>query len=463
MFKNPMCASLCLFGIILLISGCAEAPVKVGEGNIEKTLQQVTGLPENAADAAAQKVRLNLWDVYALAAKRTETLASAAENVLQAKATNAQAIGSALPQINLNGTYTTVSNSYVGTGTSNPLFNPASDTAYFSAAETILSGLNEPAAIKGAEANIDVQSYSLLNQSQQLLLNVANAFYNVLALEESLQALEKSRDLNQQTLELEKQWQVMGRSRTADVSNTQAQLMQVLADLENDKYQLAQARETLATLANIQPDQQLVAEETFSTPTYSADDALAEVENRPDVKSAAASVVVADAQLLAAHGLHLPTLIAEGNYYFDWDKPVDTNTWSVELVATLPIFEGGQIVAQEDAAASRKRQAELNLSLLRRTAKDDIREAYKSLMESMGETDAYQKAVDAYQQDYQDVLHDLKLNLTTNLELLQVMTSLENTQVSFIKAKYQTLYDQVWLGVATSTLPKLSDEKLKIN
>src|SRR5208282_2714823 len=101
----------------------------------------------------------------------------------------------------LNGTLTTASNNYIGTGTPNVLFNPASDTAYFSAAETIMTGLNEPAAIEGAQANIDVQNFSLLNQSQQLLLNVANAFYNVLALEESLQALEKSRDLNQQTLE----------------------------------------------------------------------------------------------------------------------------------------------------------------------------------------------------------------------------------------------------------------------
>lgn len=449
---------MCLLGISLILSGCAEAPVKVGEGKIEPVLHDVTGLAPDAADNAALKSQLNLWDVYALAVKRTETLASSAENVLQAKTQNNQAIGAALPQIYLNGTKTWLSSNYIGTGTPNSLFNAASDTAYFSASETILSGLNEPAAIEGAEANINVQNYTLRYQSQQLLLNVANAFYNVLALEESLQALEKSRDLNQQTLELEKQWQVMGRSRTADVSNTQAQLMQVLADLENDKYQLAQARETLATLANIQPDQQLVSAETNTTPAYSADEALTEVENRPDVKAAAANVEIADAQLLAAHGLHLPTLIAEGDYYLDYDKPADTNVWSVELMASLPIFEGGQIVAQEDIAASRKRQAEMNLSLLRRTAKDDIREAYKSLVESMGETDAYQKAVDAYQQDYQDVLHDLKLNLTTNLELLQTMTSLETTQVSYIKAKYQTLYDQLWLGVATGELPKVDKQ-----
>jgi outer membrane protein len=101
----------------------------------------------------------------------------------------------------------------------------------------------------------------------------------------------------------------------------------------------------------------------------------------------------------------------------------------------------------------------MQLSLSRRTATDDIREAYKSLVESIGETDAYQKADQAYEQDYQDVLHDLKLNLTTNLELLQVMTSLETTEVSYIKAKYQALYDQIWLKVATGELPKMENYK----
>jgi len=96
------------------------------------------------------------------------------------------------------------------------------------------------------------------------------------------------------------------------------------------------------------------------------------------------------------------------------------------------------------------------LTLSRRTAFDDVREAYKSLVASISETDAYQKAVDAYQADYDAVLHDYKLNLTTNLQLLQTMTSLETTQISYIKAKYQTLYDQIWLKVATGELPKMT-------
>jgi outer membrane protein len=443
--------------LVVILSGCAEAPVKVGEGKIEPTLRQVTGLSENAADAAAQKAQMNLWDVYALAVKRTETLASGAENVEQAKAQNRQAIGAWLPQIYLNDTFSRQSSDYI---VGPPLTTPPLDNSLsLSGAETLLGGLNQVAAIQGAGANIDLQNYNLQNQSRLLLLNTANAFYNVLALEESVQALQASQELNEKTLEVEKQWQRMGRSRTADVSNTQAQLMQILADLESDKNQLVQARETLATLANIKPDQALVSEESYATPTFSQDQAESKVEERPDVKAAISNVALADASLLQAHGEHLPTLAVQGTYYLQRDGGSSTPDWNAQLVASLPLFEGGQIIAQEDQAASKKRQAEMQLSLTHRSALDDIREAYKSLLESMGETDAYQKAEQAYEQAYQDVMHDYKLNLTTNLELLQTMTSLENTKISYIKAKYQTLYDQVWLGVATGALPKIGADK----
>lgn len=440
---------------LLLFSGCAEAPVKVGDNHVEQSLQAVTGLTTDDVEKAAQKSSLNLWDVFALAVKHTETLASSAENVEQAKAQNSQALGAWLPQVYLNDTFARQSTQYVA-GTSNSLFAPPDNSLSLGVTEMLFTGLTQVAALQGAGANIDYQNYNLRNQSRQLLLNVANAFYNVLALEEAETAYEKSKDLNEQTLVIEKQWQRMGRSQTEDVANTEALLAQVLGDMENSKFQLAQARETLSTLANIPADQPLVSEEAYATPTYTAEEAESKVDDRPDVKAAKTNVDILDAELLQVNGQHLPSVAVAGQYYFQKDGGSPTAEWNLELVASLPLFEGGQLIAEDTSAASKKRQAEMNLSLIRRTAFDDVRQAYKSLVDSISETDAYQKAVDAYQADYQDVLHDYKLNLTTNLQLLQTMTSLETTQISYLKAKYQALYDQIWLKVATGELPKMS-------
>jgi outer membrane protein len=453
--RNIYVAVLPLGLCILLLGGCAEAPVKVGDNHVEQSLQDVTGLTTDDVEKAVQKSSMNLWDVFALAVKHTETLASSAENVEQAKAQNSQALGAWLPQVYLNDTFAGQSNQYI-TGSASSLFAPPDNSLSLGVTEMLFTGLTQVAALQGAGANVDYQNYNLRNQSRQLLLSVANAFYNVLAFEEVEAAYEKSRDLNEQILVVEQKWQKMGRSQTEDVANTEALLAQVLGDMENNKFQLAQARETLSTLANIPTDQPLVSEEAYATPTYTSEEAETKVDDRPDVKAAKTNVNILDAELLQVNGQHLPSVAIAGQYYLQKDGGSPTAEWNLELVASLPLFEGGQLIAEDTSAASKKRQAEMNLSLIRRTAFDDVRQAYKSLIDSISETDAYQKAVDAYQADYQDVLHDYKLNLTTNLQLLQTMTSLETTQISYLKAKYQALYDQIWLKVATGELPKMS-------
>src|SRR5579859_4137337 len=88
--------------ILWLVSGCAEAPVKVGDNNVEKPLEQVTGITSADLEKTSQKSSLNLWDVYNLAVKHTEDMASKYENILQANAQSQQAVASVLPQISIN-------------------------------------------------------------------------------------------------------------------------------------------------------------------------------------------------------------------------------------------------------------------------------------------------------------------------------------------------------------------------
>jgi outer membrane protein len=127
-------------------------------------------------------------------------------------------------------------------------------------------------------------------------------------------------------------------------------------------------------------------------------------------------------------------------------------------VASLPLFEGGQIFAQERSAESKKRQSELLLSLVRRNAAENIRQVYQNLMDSIQEMRAYQTAVGSAQTAYDEVLHDYRLSLTTNLEVLQSLNTLETAKENYVKARYQVLAGQVALQVATGDLPKLTDK-----
>jgi outer membrane protein len=442
----------------LFLSGCAHYHVEVGNNDeVDNPIPAYTGVHTEQAQQAAQKGVLNLWDVYSLAVERTETMAITVENLEQAEAQQQQALGAWLPQIYLNGQKNWVSGTYAESGPGNNLStNSNGDSLYLSGSETILSGLNQVAAIQGAQANIDVQQCGLRNAASQLLLNVAQAFYSVLEFQDALQTDQDSRDLTQKILDVQKNWVTIGRAQKSDMLTTTAQLAQLDAAIQNDKTQLTQEREILAYLAGIKPDTVLQStDENYNVPPFSLEDAEAKVNERPDVKEAKANLDVAEASVLQAHGEHLPSIIATGDYYLGAGGADNPREWNVGLEASLPLFEGGQVIAQEREADSKRNQAKLIWSQTQRSALEEIRQVYKGLSDSIQQGAAYQAAEDASQAAYDAVLHDYKLNLQTPLNVLQTLNALETTKEDYVKTRYQTLYDQIWLGVATGDLPNV--------
>ena len=400
-----------------------------------------------------------------MAVERTETMAITVENLEQAEAQQQQAFGAWLPQVYLNAGKNWTSGAFAESNVNNasPQNNTgAGDSIYLSGSETILSGLNQVAAVQGAQANIDAQRYGIRNTASQLLLNVAQAFYSVLEFQDALQTDQDSRDLTQKILDVQKSWVVMGRAQKSDMLTTTAQLAQLDATIQNDKTQLTQERETLAYLAGIKPDTVLQStDENYSAPPFSLEDAEAKVDDRPDVRQAKANWDVAEAEVLQAHGEHLPSIIATGSYYLGADGTYyeSEHEWNVGLEASLPLFEGGQVIAEEREADSKRNQAKLMWSQTQRSALEEIRQVYKGLSDSIQQATAYKAASDASQAAYDAVLHDYKLNLQTPLNVLQTLQSLATAKDDYVKTQYQTLYDQVWLGVATGDLPKVEAEK----
>ena len=452
LIRNPFLQALATGAFLLSLSGCAEAPINITNNKVEKPLEEISGVTSDEVDKASQKAQMNLWDVYALAVKHTEDLAGKYENILQANAQSDEAVASVLPQIFLRDSVNWQSNNYV-VGSENALFEPLGNTLYLSGTETLFTGLNQVAALQGAQAQIDENQNLYKQEARTLLLNVARSFYGILQLQDTLQSKQEIEGLTLEILKQEQEWKNIGRSRDSDVLTTQAQLAQLKGDEEAAQGQLNIARDSLVVLTGLNTEQPLVSEEQPITATMSFEAAEALVDTRSDVIAAKAAVDLAGASVLQAHGEHLPSLGLQGQYYLQQDGGSPTADWNVQLVASLPLFEGGAIVAQEQAADSKKRQADMQYSLTRRTALQDIRGAYRALANSLNQVDAYGKALDAAQKDYTAVERDRRLALNTNLDVLNALTQLETAKANYDQAKYDVLINSIWLGEATNNLP----------
>lgn len=445
----PVKPPMALFPLLalLMLGGCAGAPVKIADGSVEPTLRQVSGVTTARVSSAQGADALTLWDVYALAVDRTERLAQRAEGLEQSFARRQQATGSILPRVSLRGALQT----YDGA-------DEFGKSLSLNARQPLLTGLNEISALKGAPHEIAQRRHELRHEAGRLLLDVTRAFYSVLQLEESRRSNAAIRELtDRQTAELKRRVN-LGRSRSSEMLTVKAQLARLDAQLLDVEDRLSQARETLAVLSGIGPDQPLKETDAPQGVDFTLSRAEEEAEGRADVAAAKSAVAVADAQVLAAQGGHLPSLALDGNYYLHREGALADTKWDAGLSMDLPIFSGGAVNGRVREAKSRKRQAELALSTVRRQAKQEIRSAYRSLSASLKEVEAYDKALKAAQENYDGISREFKLNLVTHLDVLRALSDLETARDNYQRVRYQALVARVWLGVAVGRLPKTTPE-----
>jgi outer membrane protein len=424
--------------------------VKTADGRVEPTLQDASGITSDQVARAQNLDALTLWDVYALAVDRTERLPQRAEGLEQSLARRQQAVGSILPRVSLRG------NASLMDGSDDP-----AKTLALTARQPLLTGLNEVSALKGAPHEVAQRRHEMRHEAGRLLLDVTRSFYSVLQLEESRRANAAIRELtDRQTSELRRRVN-LGRSRPSEMLTVKAQLARLEAQLLDVEDRLSQARETLAALSGIGPDQALKEADAPQGVDFPLPRAEEQAETRSDVAAAREAVAVAAAQVLAAQGGHFPTLALDGNYYLHHDGALEDVKWDAGLSMDLPIFSGGSVNGRVREARSRKRQAELALSATRRQARQEIRSAYRSLEAALKEVEAYDKALKAAEENYDVIAREFKLNLVTHLDVLRALSDLEGARDNARRVRYQALVDRVWLGVAVGRLPKTTTEAEK--
>ncbi len=436
-----------LFVFLAPFLGCASAPVKIGDGVIENSLFNSTGVTSQQVHTAQNAASLTIWDVYALSVDRTERLPLQAENLEQSLARRQQAGGAYLPHVSLT------ANAEYQDRSAEKLSDP-DKTVALNARQPLFTGLNEAAALRGASHEVAQRRHEIRHEAGRLLLDVARSFYGVLQLEDSRASNQSIRALTQKQLTEIKRRVNLGRSRQSELLTVQAQLARLDAQVLGIEDNLSQARESLAVLAGIDAGQPLKATEAMKGASFELAHAEKQVEKRADVSAAREAVEVSSAGVLAAQGGHLPSLALDGKYYLMRDGTYKDVKWDAGISVDLPLFSGGQVSGLVREAKSRKRKAELALSQIRREAHQEIRSAYSSLAASLKEVDAYEKALKAAEDNYRVLSREFGLNLVTHLDVLRALSDLETARDNYQKVRYQTLVDRIWLDVAVGLLPK---------
>lgn len=378
------------------------------------------------------------WDLKAVfdsALTKTETVASRSAATEQAREREWQATGKILPSVNLIGSYLRQD---PGPGSSNAFTRGEQSNARINLVQPIFHGFGEFAERRSRLALVRSQEKQLEQSKLTLFQQVAQSYYSTLACEQDLKLLTHLKDLTEKRLvDLHNQVRI-GKSRAADRLAAEAQAATLDAQIAAAETTRNQAWETFRFVTGIQTMVPLQEPNTeIPDKTKGLEDWLGKIAARPDLQIGQALVESSDEQITVARIGHFPAIDLNANYYLKRAGVLADSKWDASLSLTIPIFQGGAVQAQVREANEKKKEQELLLATTRRNAEKEIRSLHQEVSGHLRQHIALKKAVDLAEKNYEQQNKDFRFGLTTHLDVLQAMNTLEEAHRLYDKNRYQ--------------------------
>ncbi|MGH7441101.1 MAG: TolC family protein, partial [bacterium] len=162
-----------------------------------------------------------LDDCFQQALKQSETLAEDHEAIAQAREQYHEAIAAVLPNVGLNYDYLRQDDHSVGATTAE--FNPVQqNTATLTLTQPLFQGFSEYAALRDVKDNLTESKDAHRWAAMQIYQDVAQAFFQVLSLENSRELLNEQIKDYAKELKEEKYFYAIGRARNSDLETVAA-------------------------------------------------------------------------------------------------------------------------------------------------------------------------------------------------------------------------------------------------
>jgi len=392
-------------------------------------------------------------------------------NIEQAQLDKKDALGAFLPSLNAS-----ASNSW-NTGLTQNVVTGVLQTqttrnsSYgINSGVTLFNGMRNAYRHQRAKMNILATQYNAEQLEDNILLNVANSYLNVLFNKENLKQLEAQHELTAKQLEQTQQLVDAGSLPRGDVLEVQAtyanEEQQILAAQNN----VVISRITLAQILNLEDFKGFdVSDPDLNDPValildQGADGIYAAAtENRYEIKIAEQNTALAEQDLKIARGARLPTVSAFFNYntresdrlnlaFFDQLSLNDGISYGLSL--NLPIFNGWSVSNNVKRSKLNVENNRLQETQAKLDLKQNIYQAYNDAQGSRLTYQSAQKALEARELAYEYAQERYNVGLMNAFDFNQSQTQLTNAQSSLLRSKYDYIFKLKVLELFTGIAPE---------
>ena len=416
----------------------------------------------------------DLDSIYQQALKNDPVIREAEANRLAARESKPQALSLLLPQVTAGGRYddskSDGTSTFIDPGSPPVPFQQNRDGTAKSWNLTLRQSVfrwQNWAALKRADAERAQAEADYHAAQQDLILRTSDAYFNVLAAQDTLEAAQAAHDAIERQLEQSEKRFEVGLIAVTDVQEAKAAFDSATAALIQAKRNLATAQEQLRELTGNTFDE--LAKPGADMPLAGPDPANADewvklaMDQNAQLISSRLAADITRQDVSSERGGHFPSLdlvVSRSGFKTKSDitgttigqDDSDSRDTTASLQVTVPIYSGGATSSRVRQAQYRHQAARERLERTARETERETRDAYLGVNAEVARVQSLRQAVESANTALQATEAGYEVGTRTSVDVLQARQRLFEAQTNYARSRYDYLLNVLRLRLAAGTL-----------
>jgi len=313
--------------------------------------------------------------------------------------------------------------------------------------------------------------WQLENVKEDLLFNVAKAYFQVLLIEDKLVSIEKEKEAYAMQIRQSKALFNKGAATILDTNEAQAGYEAARAKKISAMTDLLIAQNNLANITGLDPKQiKRLKNKDFGDllgKTSKADWVNTAQKNNPEWKQQKLALENAKQAYIAAKAENWPKLTINGGYqdnhqiqqFYGLDHGTRSKGGIVTVQLSMPLFSGGLIHSKIKEAAAKEQQNKFLLIATERKIELNINQAYQTTLGNLYQIKAQQQLLKANSVKLEATQLGRKVGIRSNLDELQALQAKADAEQKLAEAQYGYITTYIQLLQSAGILTQSTEQK----
>jgi outer membrane protein len=326
-----------------------------------------------------------------------------------------------------------------------------------------------------AKQTVGQSDYTLASAQQDLIVRVAQAYFDVLLAQFTIELTESQKAAVSENLAQAKRNFEVGTATITDTNDAQAKYDQIVAQELSVQNDLDNKIAALRAIIGRQPKElkRFAGKYEPQLPTPNSIDAWVDMGLRDNlqVRIAQSSFDIAQLEVDRQRAGHYPTLdlVASFNQAYQGASAsvsitspaaFDSRLGVVGVQLSVPLYLGGSIDSRVRQAVSNLEGARQNLEAARRSAQLSTQTAFTGVTSGFAQIKALEQALVSAQVSYDSTKVGLEVGVRTNLDVLNQQQQVYQTRFNLAQAYYNFVISGLKLKQAVGTLTDADLEQI---